>query len=101
MNHHSLKIGSILYASWGYDQTNIDFYEVTRLIGRTTLELRELAQEATCDQHGLSGKTRPIPSQYISEPFKKRINIHGSVKINEVFQACIWSGDELYFSSYA
>ena len=45
MNHNSLQIGSILYASWGYDQTNIDFYEVTKLIGRTTLELRELGQE--------------------------------------------------------
>ena len=23
---HSLKVGDILYASWGYDQTNIDFF---------------------------------------------------------------------------
>jgi hypothetical protein len=27
---HSLKVGDILYSSWGYDQTNISFYVVTR-----------------------------------------------------------------------
>lgn len=101
MNHNSLQIGSILYASWGYDQTNIDFYEVTKLIGRTTLELRELKQELISDGFGLSGKTKPIPGNYISPPFRKRINMHGSVKIDEVSRASIWSGEALYYSSYA
>lgn len=101
MNHNSLQIGSILYASWGYDQTNIDFYEVTNLIGSCTLELRELGQNQISDGSGLSGKTKPIPGNYISQPFRKRINIRGSVKIDEVSRARIWSGTELYYSSYA
>ncbi|HAT7074239.1 TPA: hypothetical protein JAN90_16075 [Legionella pneumophila] len=101
MNHNSLQIGSILYVSWGYDQTNIDFYEVTKLIGSITLELRELRQEPIPNGFGLSGKTKPIPGNYISPPFRKRINMHGSVKINEVVWASIWSGEALYYSSYA
>lgn len=101
MNHNSLQIGSILYASWGYDQTNIDFYEVTKLIGRCTLELRELGQQQIPNDSSICGKTKPIPGCYISEPFRKRINIRGSVKINEVIRARIWSGDELFYSSYA
>ncbi|HGU7253679.1 hypothetical protein QBD27_14030 [Legionella pneumophila] len=101
MNHYSLKEGSILYASWGYDQTNIDFYEVTKLIGRTTLELRELGQELISDGSGFSGKTKPIPGNFIGQPFRKRIGIHGSVKINEVSRASIWPGEALYYSSYA
>ncbi|ERH41264.1 hypothetical protein N751_17275 [Legionella pneumophila str. Leg01/11] len=101
MNHNSLQVGSILYTSWGYDQTNVDFYEVTKLIGRTTLELRELGQELISDGSGFSGKTKPIPGNFIGQPFRKRIGIHGSVKINEVSRASIWSGEALYFSSYA
>ena len=101
MNHSSFQIGSILYASWGYDQTNIDFYEVTKLIGRTTLELREIGQEFISDGSGLSGKTKPIPGNFIGQPFRKRVGIHGLVKIHEVSRARIWSGEELYYSSYA
>ncbi|MGG5373488.1 hypothetical protein [Enterococcus sp. AZ196] len=26
-----LKVGTILYERWGYDQTNIDFYEVVKI----------------------------------------------------------------------
>jgi hypothetical protein len=29
----SLFFGDILYTSWGYDQTNVDFYEVVEVIG--------------------------------------------------------------------
>lgn len=101
MNHNALQIGSILYTSWGYDQTNIDFYEVTKLIGRATLELKELGQERIYDGSGLSGKTKPIPGDFISQAFRKRINVYGSVKINEVSWARIWSGDALNYSSYA
>lgn len=27
------KVGDILYSSWGYDQTNIDFYKVVKVSG--------------------------------------------------------------------
>ncbi|BCA97241.1 hypothetical protein TUM19329_36020 (plasmid) [Legionella antarctica] len=100
MNNHSLQIGSILYTSWGYEQTNIDFYEVTRLIGKTTLELREISQSCVPGQYGLSGKTKPIPSHFVSDPFKKRISTEGSVRIDG-HGAYIWSGEALNYSSYA
>lgn len=32
---HSIKVGDILYASWGYDQTNIDFFQVTAVTAKT------------------------------------------------------------------
>jgi hypothetical protein len=101
MIKHSLQIGSILYSSWGYEQTNIDFYEVTKLIGKCTVELRELAQIA--EQHdycAFSGKTRPIPSNYIEQPIKKRVNEYGRVKISSCQSARLWDGEGLYYSSY-
>ena len=28
----SLRVGDILYSSWGWEQTNIDFYQVIRCV---------------------------------------------------------------------
>lgn len=36
---HSLSVGDYLYCSWGYDQTNIDFYKVTKLIGKNKIQV--------------------------------------------------------------
>ena len=41
---HDLKAGTILYAASGYDQTNIDFYEVVMVISPKTVEVREIEQ---------------------------------------------------------
>src|SRR6478736_6785039 len=36
---HGLKVGDVLRASWGYDQTNIDYYEVVKLIGKSMVDI--------------------------------------------------------------
>lgn len=40
---HDVKVGDIYYTSWGYDQTNIDFYEVVAVRG-VRIDLKELHQ---------------------------------------------------------
>jgi hypothetical protein len=68
---HSLKVGNILRASWGYDQTNIDYYEVTALIGAKMVEIREIEQaRAECDGW-LAGKCVPLPGHFKGEPMRK------------------------------
>jgi len=42
---HNLKVGQTLVCSWGYDQTNIDFYQITKLIGNHFCEI----QSINCD----------------------------------------------------
>lgn len=34
---HSLIVGDVLEPSWGYEQTNVDFYQVTRATPKTVL----------------------------------------------------------------
>jgi len=34
---HALKQGDIMYSSWGYNQTNITFYRVTRATATTVM----------------------------------------------------------------
>jgi hypothetical protein len=41
----TVKVGDIFYCSWGYDQTNIDFYQVVELSASgKTAKLREIGK---------------------------------------------------------
>jgi hypothetical protein len=65
---HKFKVGSILRCSWGYDQTNIDYFEVTALIGARMVEIREIEQAS----HGeWTGKCVPLPGKYRGKPMRK------------------------------
>lgn len=44
---HTLKVGDILYASWGYDQTNIDWFKVDKLMGKHKVTLVPLGSKIT------------------------------------------------------
>lgn len=41
---HNVKVGDIYYCSWGYDQTNIDFYKVVDVRG-SRIDLKELTTD--------------------------------------------------------
>jgi hypothetical protein len=105
---HKLTVGAILHTNWGYDQTNVEYFEVTRIVGPHTVELREIAQERT-ETGFMSGRCKPIPGKFLSPryegddaglPIIRRARADGSVRIDDVRDA--WVGDrELYWSSYA
>lgn len=57
-NTEGVHVGDILYSSWGWEQTNIDFYQVVGLRGKHTLILRELAAASGEDSH-MTGLKRP------------------------------------------
>jgi hypothetical protein len=62
---HDVKIGDIYSTSWGYDQTNIDFYEVTAIKGKV-VEVREVAKKDVSEA-GDRGYDRVIavPGRYV------------------------------------
>jgi hypothetical protein len=61
---HKLAVGDVLRASWGYDQTNIDYYEVTALVGTTMVEVREIGKQSV-ETQSMVGKCVPAPGEYI------------------------------------
>lgn len=66
-----LEKGDVLRCSWGYDQTNVDYYEVTDLVGDSMVEIRKIAamvEDTGRDQ----GVCVPQPGNYIDEPMRKR-----------------------------
>lgn len=42
VNKYGVKVGDIFSASWGYDQTQADFFQVVALVGETSVRVREV-----------------------------------------------------------
>jgi hypothetical protein len=70
---NSFVIGDVLKAVWGYDQTNVDYYEVVGLAGKQTVVLREIAGSSVNDTD-MTGYVVPCPGKYIGEPTRHRAN---------------------------
>jgi hypothetical protein len=96
---HTLEIGHILSSSFGYDQTNVYFYEVTAIIGKNTVELREVAKIET-ETLSMQGTCVPAMGQYVGSPIRKRVNANG-VRISSCEWASIWNGLPKRWSAYA
>jgi len=69
----ALNIGDILKASWGYDQTNIDYFLILGLVGKTMVELVEIgADQLPTDD--MQGKCIPNKTKIIGEPMRRKVN---------------------------
>lgn len=60
-----VKVGDIFRASWGYDQTNIDYYEVVA-VKNQMIDVRKIGQIREYDGYDC-GKCAPVPGEYIGE----------------------------------
>jgi len=56
---HTLAVGDVLYSTWGYDQTNLDFYQVTALRGDHQIEAREIESESLSKDGEWTGRAVP------------------------------------------
>lgn len=48
-NRH-IKEGDIFYSSWGYDQTNIDFYKVIEKVGKGSVKIAPVENKIVHEQ---------------------------------------------------
>jgi hypothetical protein len=96
------KIGDIFSDSWGYEQTNIDFYEVVAVKSASTIVIRQIAQD-TEETGFMCGNTTPRPGEYTGEPMEKRIQWYdGKAHIKSEFGWCSkWDGKPERCSWYA
>lgn len=79
----SFKIGDIFYSSWGYDQTNTNFYQITEKIGSTMLELREIDSQyinfnhvIPLPNHFKEGNNYPVLRRKVLKQKQVRISSH-------------------------
>ncbi len=94
---HSVKVGDIYRTSWGYDQTNVEFFEVTKLIGKKMCELREIAS-ASHDRGQGSEICVPQSGSYLAPRFEgddrgqplRRLIQDRRIKIDDVRTGWPW-----------
>lgn len=83
---HGLQVGDVLSASWGYEQTNVDYYEIVGLAGARTVEVRKIGAriEHTGD---MQGQSVPHVGAYTGEPMRRRVDEYGGVRISDCIHA--------------
>lgn len=97
---HDLKDGDILYSSWGYDQTNINFYEVIGVVGKQVL-IREVESKVVRQERG-ADYVVPVPGHFTSrsKPLKKipqkGYRDQAYVKVDTSQNAYLWDGKPKY-----
>ena len=100
-------MGDILVASWGYDQTNVDFYQVVKTT-RTQVALRQLKTKRAHSSTGADYMI-PVPNDFLRDDVIRRkwtpYNDMGrlakghpgySVMINNYTFARTWDGKPKY-----
>lgn len=98
---HTLKVGDILYTSWGYDQTNIDYYQVTEVVGKKSVKIRQI--HAGFDHHdgGCSDYVVPLKDEFFEDcdqydrrgkEMLKRVGEYNSIRIESFCSATPWGG---------
>lgn len=101
-----IKVGDIFYASWGYDQTQVNFYEVVGLTG-ASVRVRQVAQRDVSSGSNPHSEMVPVPGSYIPTRVnntehdvltKRLVGDAGwpAIKITESQYCILWDGKPKY-----
>lgn len=101
------KKGDILTGSWGYDQTNVEFFEIVEAKGRK-VAIRELGHQSIKGSEGfMCESVVPDHGRYIGEPETHIAQTYTGasnswyVRLNDCCTLHLWEGGKQYKSWYA
>ena len=112
---HGLKVGDVLVSSWGYEQTNLDFYQVIALNGKSMVTVRKVHLPVKSEK-GVSWASRDVsfalpdgivesdakPFRRVVKNFRRDKDPAGDlIEINSYADASRYDGGTLYESWYA
>ena len=103
-----IKVGDILQDSWGYEQTNVEFYLVTKIVSAFKIEIVELGHTTVSTESSMSGYVMPDTNCRIGEPLQKMVSQSSyekrdgrwHVKINDSVSLTAWDGQPCFQSSW-
>lgn len=101
---HTITEGDILYASWGYDQTNIEYFQVVSRT-RKTVTFCEIAQTKQPDGF-MTGTCLPIKNKFIGKEYTRPVRPDNKVNFAEYEGGMMrrlwkWDGTAKGYSEYA
>jgi hypothetical protein len=63
-----VAVGDIFCSSWGYNQTNIDYYEVVAVSKTGRAKLHAIAKTSLSDPEGASHTVGPVRGAFLGDP---------------------------------
>jgi hypothetical protein len=66
-----VEVGDVFVSTWGYDQTNVDYYQVVAVSGQMAT-VRAIKGEGE-DDGFMTGKCVPVPDQFCGEPRRVKL----------------------------
>ena len=68
-----VKVGNLLVNSWGWEQTNINFYQVVR-VTKSSVFYRPISKTYVSDgDMRMSGKSTPVKDGFTSEKVERKL----------------------------
>lgn len=98
----TLKVGDILYTSWGYEQTNVEFFQVVKTSGIRTVELMRINSQQVDSLSDYTDKLMPIKDSFITEGYRSqengtyRVKNGNTVTFNSYKNGWLWDGKPQY-----
>tara|TARA_R100001530_G_scaffold28301_1_gene22389 strand:- start:1253 stop:1828 length:576 start_codon:yes stop_codon:yes gene_type:complete len=96
---NNAKVGDIYYSSWGYDQTNIDFYQIVAKKGKMSFMLQKIGSMISRHTDWGVDYVMPNPKHTKGEPMLKRMTEYG-FNLNSYSSAVPWGGEEKSETSF-
>ena len=97
-----VNVGDIFVCSWGYDQTNIDYYKVLEVKNKSVV-IASFGQDRNYTGH-MQGECSPVPTAVSDRRITKRIIACGdsvSLKMTSYSWAYPWNGKTNHFTEWA
>ena len=103
VNKYGVKVGDVFYMNWGYEQTNVDFFQVIELVGEASVRVRHVMPKVV-DMDASGPMSANYTYDITPEPMKPD-NCGVFVKDNEkgMLKRVCKSGESVYLNmtSYA
>jgi len=100
---HGLTVGDVICTGWGYEQTNVNFYEVVRVPSGRSVVLRELEVDLECAPMAMTGEVTPRRGEFKpgTKDLMRRAVGKGRVNVGDGEGAGqLWSGKPMRVSWY-
>ncbi len=100
VEYEAPKVGDIWDSSWGYDETNVDFYKVVK-VSEFSVWFQAIGATSS-DETGMSRKKMPNPDDERGKVFRRKLRKGGysyGAEISSFEWATPWNGLAQYDSA--
>jgi len=76
----TIEVNDVLYTIGGHEQTNVNFYQVTKLVGKMSVEICQISAVIK-ESNDMTGLKSPLVGDFIGKSMNKRVTDGNHVNI--------------------